>query len=155
MNEPTDNSGRLPSDKFSAWTEAENEALRILCEATGMTAGTNAFIGETKADIVNSFYIYNDPVQYGGEVFYAPKPGTVALKYTAVGQFLSRAAAQRWAMQIVCALPVHNRGNIQHFRMDNTGIGAIKADTATFRAEVGEQPFYVLPITFDLVFEIR
>ena len=155
MNEPTDNSGRLPSDKFSAWTEAENEAFRVLCEATGRVPGTNAFIGENHADMVNSFYFYNDPVQYGGEVFYAPKPGTVALKYTAVGQFTNRIEAQRWAMAIVCALPVNNRGNIQIFRMDNTGIGALKAETAPLLAERTQKAYFMLPITFHLVFEIR
>ena len=155
IDEPTDNAKRLPADPLDAWTEAEAEAFRVLCEATGLVPGTTAFIGEHHADSVNAFYFYNNPVQYGGEVFYAPKPGTVAIKYAAVGQFTSRREAQRWAMRIATALPVHNRRNVAVFRMDNTGIGALKVETAVLRAERGEQTFYTLPITFDLVFEIR
>lgn len=145
----------LPSDKFDAWYEAEKAAFDILCKATGHVEGTNAFIGEFGSRVCNAFYFYNDPVQYSGEVFYAPAPNRFAIKYTAVGTFVSRKEAMRWAMKILCELPVRNVGNIELFRMDNTGIGALKADSIQFGNESAPRKVYVLPITFDLVLNVR
>lgn len=157
INPTKPNGAEAPSDAADAWTEAEAEALRILCEATGHVPGTNAFLGERSAHtaIVNSFYIYNDPIQYGGEALFAPRPGSVALKYTAVGQFLTRRDAQRWACKIALALPAKGRKNIQVFRLDNTGIGALKVESVPLGSEVKEREIYTLPLTFDLVFNLR
>lgn len=154
---PAPEHGFAPADRFDAWTEAETAALRVLCDATGHTPGTDAFLGERErhATVANAFYLYNDPVQYAGEVFYAPRPGSLALKYTAVGTFLARRDAQRWACRIIDALPVQGVGNVQVFRLDDSGIGALKVQPVAFGSEPDEREAYVLPLTFDLVFNLR
>lgn len=144
-----------PSNPLDAWTEAEKTAFQILCEATGHTEGTSAFIGE-KSDVLNSFCFYNDVTQYGGEVFYARRPSTFVLPYSAVGTFGSRAGIQRWAMAVMNALPVCGVGNVAHFRLASDGIGSIKLEPqGLFAGENEPRPCYTLTLSFDLVILVR
>ena len=148
------NGQMLPESALDAWTNAEAAAFCALCHATGMEAGARAFLGEV-TDFCNAFYFTNDTIQTGGEAFYTVRAATsFVLPYYAVGIFDSRRAAQRWAMAVVCALPLVDAGNAALFRCANDAIGSLSLEELVFRGESSPKPAYTLKLSFDLVVKI-
>lgn len=160
-NELTDYSGGFhgsvdtqpPSDELDAWTEAENAAMRIMCEATGHTLGQNAFIGEID-DIMNSFWITNETTQMGGEVFYAPKQPALPIPYQASAMFDSRRGIQRFVMALVRALPVRGDGCLDQLRFSANGIGPIKLELVEVRGETKPRLAFIVDLHFDVVVRV-
>ena len=145
----------LPAtDPADAWAEAEEAAIRVLCEASGHTYGASAFLGDS-GRYLNAFCLYNDATMNGGEVFHASRLSTFVLPYTAMGIFESRRAAQRWAMLIALALPVRAVGNLDQLRLSSNGIGALVQDSVQIAGESSPRPVFRLPLNLDLVVRVR
>lgn len=142
-----------PQSELTAWTEAEAEAMRLLCMATHTTLGKNAFFGSAM-NVANAWFFNNAQV-YSGEVFRAPSPNQVAIPYYAEGTFLLRTDAQKWAMRVFTALPLHNSKNLFLLRLTTNGIGEIQFVNEYLQNEADAIPAYKLKLSFDLVFCMR
>lgn len=112
----------LPAMFASALEEAELHAFGVLCAATGMTSGRNAFIGEASGKMGVMEFAFTTTFQ-GDTAFWARHSFTeLPFIADATGRFRTRREVWTWFLRVVQALPITQAaGNLRLFRVEQPG----------------------------------
>ncbi len=112
----------LPATFANAIEEAELNAFAVLCAATGMQSGRNAFIGEAGDRIGVMVFGFTDSYQ-ADAAFWARHAFTeLPFNAEAIGRFRTRREVWEWALRIVQALPIREaHGSLRLFRVERLG----------------------------------
>jgi hypothetical protein len=112
----------LPATFASAIEEAELNAFAVLCAATGMQSGRNAFIGDAGERLGVMVFGFTD--SYQGDAAFWDRHAFTELPFNAeaIGRFRTRREVWEWALRIVQALPIREaHGSLRLFRVERLG----------------------------------
>jgi len=148
-----DSEANFPAADFPSFLEqAENEALRILCAATGFMSGRSAFIGSSQP-YYNAFAFGLRGTAPNETAMWSRFPMRVLpLNAKAVGTFANRAEMWRWCALILQGLPIQRSdGNaiLETFRVSSIA-DPYEQDIA-FPGESQVRRVSILTINFQLV----
>lgn len=126
----------LPATFANAIEEAELSAFAVLCAATGMQSGRNAFIGEAGDRIGVMVFGFTDSYQ-ADAAFWARHSFTeLPFNAEAIGRFRTRREVWTWALRIVQALPIAAaHGSLRLFRVER--LGTIEPFTVQVNSNTG------------------
>lgn len=136
----------LPATFASAIEEAELNAFAVLCAASGMQSGRNAFIGDAGERLGVMIFGFTDSIQ--GDAAFWDRHSFTELPFNAeaIGRFRTRREVWEWALRIVQALPIREaHGSLRLFRVGR--LGGIEPFTVSISGKV-ELVGWQMAITF-------
>jgi len=134
-----------------AWIEAENIVFTELCRATKSTEGQQAYRGFLPPR-TNVWALFTGG--QGGNEQTSWSPDVVSLHFGGriEAVFSKREYALAFAMQIIKALPILNKDNVQCFRVKTGGFPEPVADYIPLANEDNKVLGWVMTIGCELVF---
>lgn len=108
-----------PATFANAIEEAELNAFAVLCSATGMQSGRNAFIGDAGDRMGVMIFGFTDSYQ-ADAAFWARHAFTeLPFNAEALGRFRTRREVWAWALRVVQGLPITKaEGTLRLFRVE-------------------------------------
>lgn len=108
-----------PATFANAIEEAELNAFAVLCSATGMQSGRNAFIGDAGDRMGVMIFGFTDSYQ-ADAAFWARHDFTeLPFNAEALGRFRTRREVWAWALRVVQGLPITQaEGTLRLFRVE-------------------------------------
>lgn len=143
----------MSSDFKDSWALAELDVFQRLCTATSSEEGREAYRGAVPDGSYNTWALNT----FGGDgrTLWQSVPSTIKVDATLTGRFLSRSAAQSFAMLVIGALPIRDPAdtNVHVFRVARDGMPTVEVqELPVSNDRQRTRDLHVLTMRFEFVF---